>query len=105
MRLALEELCHLQPASSVHSDNITVAGIVNDTIKGQQSRSMEMRYFWITIQVDIDNLYIQWHPGRNYLKDYFTKHVDSKYHQTLRSWYLKEAYHLILYHVQLSQSL
>ena len=35
----------------MHCDNITGGGIANDTAKKQRSRSMEMRFFWITDQV------------------------------------------------------
>jgi hypothetical protein len=47
MRLALEELGHPQPPTPIHIDNSTTVGIVNNTVKRQQSRSMEMRYFWL----------------------------------------------------------
>ena len=46
IHLILEELGHPQPQTPVHIDNSTAVGIVNSTIKRQQSRSMEMRYFW-----------------------------------------------------------
>eukprot|EP00804_Cyclotella_cryptica_P014578 CCRYP_004837-RA/>CCRYP_004837-RA protein AED:0.52 eAED:0.52 QI:0/-1/0/1/-1/0/1/0/135 len=45
MRLTLEELGHPQPPTRIHVDNSTTVGIVNNTIKRQKSRSMEMRYF------------------------------------------------------------
>ena len=44
-RLTLEELGHPQPRTPVHCNNSTTVGIANNTIKRQQSRSMEMRYF------------------------------------------------------------
>jgi len=46
-QLTLEELGHLQPRTPVHCDNATTAGIANNTIKRQRSRSMEMRYCWV----------------------------------------------------------
>ena len=45
MRLALEELGHKQEAVTTHCDNTTAVGIANVTVKQQQSRSMEMKYF------------------------------------------------------------
>ena len=45
--LVLSELGHPQPPTPIHIDNTTTVGIVNNTIKRQQSRSMEMRYFWL----------------------------------------------------------
>jgi hypothetical protein len=47
IRLVLEELGHSQPPTPTHIDNTTSVGIVNNTIKQQRSRAMEMRYFWL----------------------------------------------------------
>jgi len=47
IRLVLAKLGHPQPPTPIHIDNTTTVGIVNNTIKQQQSRSMEMRYFWL----------------------------------------------------------
>ena len=51
MRLTLQEMGHPQPATPIHCDNMTATGISNYTIKKQRSRSMEMRFFWVTDQV------------------------------------------------------
>ena len=51
LRMTLEELGHPQPATPVHCDNSTATGIANDSVKKQRSRSMEMRFFWVTDQV------------------------------------------------------
>ena len=47
IRITLEELGHPQPPTPIHIDNTTTVGIVNNTIKRQKSRAMEMRYFWL----------------------------------------------------------
>eukprot|EP00804_Cyclotella_cryptica_P014612 CCRYP_012661-RA/>CCRYP_012661-RA protein AED:0.22 eAED:0.22 QI:0/0/0/1/0/0.33/3/0/717 len=47
IRLTLEELGHPQPPTPIHCDNSTTVGIVNNTVKRQKLRSMEMRYFWL----------------------------------------------------------
>ena len=87
IRLILEELGHPQPPTPVHCDNATAVGIANDTVKKHRSRSMEMRYFWITDQVDRKFFVVLWHPGQENLADYFTKHFDAKHHQEVRPWY------------------
>ena len=87
-RLVLEELRHPQPATPVHCENSTAVSIANDTVKKQQSRAMEMRFFWITDQVLIGNFNVTWHPGQENLADYFTKHFDARHHQDVRPWYL-----------------
>ena len=88
IRLILQELGHDQPPTPMHCDNKTAAGIANDTVKKQRARSMEMRFFYITDQVNRGLFDVQWHPGQENLADYFTKHFDSKHHQEVRPWYL-----------------
>jgi hypothetical protein len=90
LRLALSELGHHQPPTPVHCDNSTAAGIANDTVKKQRSRSMEMRFFWVTDQVLNKEFDVQWHPGKENLADYFTKHFDAAHHQHVRPWYVHE---------------
>eukprot|EP00804_Cyclotella_cryptica_P030315 CCRYP_011859-RA/>CCRYP_011859-RA protein AED:0.28 eAED:0.28 QI:0/0/0/1/1/1/2/0/557 len=53
--LILHELGHPQPPTPIHCDNSTAAGIANNTVKRQRSRSMEMCYFWIADQVASEN--------------------------------------------------
>ena len=79
----LEEMGHKQPPTPMHCDNVTATGIVNDTVKKQRSRSMEMRYFWITDQVDRKIYKVQWHPGQENLADYLTTHFESWHHITV----------------------
>jgi hypothetical protein len=47
LRLILTELGHPQPPTPIQIDNTTTVGIVNNTIKRQRSRAIEMRYFWL----------------------------------------------------------
>ena len=51
MRLGLQEMGQPQPATTIHCFNMTATEIENDMIKKQCSRSMEMRFFWVTDQV------------------------------------------------------
>jgi hypothetical protein len=50
--IALQALGHKHLPTSMHCDNVTATDIARDTIKKQPSRSMEMRLFWITDQVN-----------------------------------------------------
>ncbi len=52
--LTLEELGHPQPQTQVNCDNVMTVGIANNTVKCQQLRSMEMRYFWVCDKVAQD---------------------------------------------------
>ena len=64
MHLTLEELGHKQEALTPHCDNTTAVGISNGTVKQQQSRSMEMRYFWVCDQVKRGIANVEYHPGQ-----------------------------------------
>ena len=88
LRLILEEMGHPQPQTPVHCDNKTATGIANDTVKKHRSRSMEMRYFWVTDQVHRKILDIIWQPGAENLADYFSKHHIGAHHKKVRSWYI-----------------
>ena len=90
LRLVLEEMGHRQPPTPVHCDNSTAAGIANDSVKRQRSRSMEMRFFWIIDQVKRKYFAVNWEPGAENLADYFTKHFSSAHHTQVRMWYLHD---------------
>ena len=64
IRLTLAEMGHPQPPTPVHIDNSTCVGIVNNTIKRQRSRAMEMRYFWLLDQQMQKYFKFQYHPGQ-----------------------------------------
>jgi len=84
IRLILEELGHPQPPTPIHVDNTTAVGIVNNTIKRQRSRSMEMRYFWLLDQETQKYVDIFYHPGQENLGDYPSKHHFGPIHQHVR---------------------
>ena len=67
IRIILSELGHPQPPTPIHVDNTTAVGIVNNTIKRQRSRSMEMRYFWLLDQEVQKYMNVQHHPGQENL--------------------------------------
>ena len=64
LRISLQDLGHTQPPTPIHTDNTISTGIIHKTIKQQQSRAMNMRYFW-TISKQYDQTAdVSWHPGR-----------------------------------------
>ena len=88
LRLTLAEMGHPQPPTPVHVDNSTCIGIVNNTIKRQQSRAMEMRYFWLLDQQVQKFFSFQYHPGQENLGDYPSKAHTGAVHQHVRPWYI-----------------
>ena len=89
IRLPLLELGHPQPPTPVHVDNTTAVGIVNNTIKRQQSRAMEMRYFWLLDQKNNRYFKVWYKPGAENMGDYPTKAHTGAIHQHVRPYYLK----------------
>ena len=88
VRLILAELGHPQPPIPIHVDNTTAVGIVNNTIKRQRSRAMEMRYFWL-LDGEAHKLFkISQHPGAENLGDYPSKAHVGHIHQHVRPYYL-----------------
>jgi hypothetical protein len=88
IRIVLEELGHPQPPTPIHVDNTTTVGIVNNTIKRQRSRAMEMRYFWL-LDGEVQKLFrFYYQPGQENLGDYPSKHHSADIHQHVRPYYV-----------------
>ena len=90
LRLTLAEMGHPQPPTPVHVDNSTCIGIVNNTIKRQRSRTMEMRYFWLLDQQVQKFFSFQYHPGQENLGNYPSKAHTGAVHQHIRLWYVHD---------------
>ena len=88
LRIALEELGHMQPATKLITDNSTADGILNGTIKQNRSKGIDMRYYWLRDRVEQGQFSVQWEPGKFNLADYFTKHHPPTHHRALRPVYL-----------------
>jgi len=87
-RLVLAKLEHPQPPTPIHIDNTTTVGIVNNTIKRQQSRSMEMRYFWLLDGEMQQYFKFYYQPGLENLGDYPSKHHTADIHQHEKPYYV-----------------
>ncbi len=90
-RQTLLDMGHPQPKTPFHCDKATAVGIGYNTIKRQQSRSMEMQYFWVGDEVAQDMNTLSWHPGQENLADYQSKHHIGSHHQAVHPWYLHQA--------------
>ena len=88
MRITLTELGHPQPPTPIHIDNSTTVGIVTNTIKRQQSRAMEMRYFWLLDQEAQRMFNFFYQPGQENLGDYPSKHHSGDIHRHVRPYYV-----------------
>ena len=88
MALTLLEIDHPQPTIPIQCDNTTAVGIVNNTVKRQRSRAMEMRYFWLLDGKVQRRFAVYYHPGQENLGDYQTKHHIGTHHTRARPFYL-----------------
>jgi hypothetical protein len=85
LRVTLTELGHKQPPTPLRTDNSTVFGILNETIKQKRSKAMDMRYHCLTYRVRQKQFDVYWRPGRENLGDYHTKHHSAHYHKYMRN--------------------
>jgi hypothetical protein len=51
LRVTLTEVGHQQLTTPLRTDNSVAFGIMNKTIKKKRSKSMDMRYHWLTDRV------------------------------------------------------
>jgi hypothetical protein len=82
MQLILTELGHPQPPTPIHINNTTTVCIVNNTVKQQQSRAMEMQYFWLLDGKSQQRFKFYWQPGQENLGNHPSKHHPAEIHQT-----------------------
>ena len=88
IRLTLLELGHPQPPTPIHVDNTTAVRIVNNTIKRQRSRAMEMRYFWLLDQKNNRYFKVYYKPGAENIGDYPSKAHTGAIHTHVRPCYM-----------------
>jgi hypothetical protein len=62
LRVALEEMGHRQPATKLITDNSTADGILNGKIKQNQSKGIDMQYYWLRDRVKQGQFIVQWEP-------------------------------------------
>jgi hypothetical protein len=83
MRITLEELGHPQPATPIRTDNSTADGIMNKTVKQKQSKSMDMRFYWLQDRVEQGQFIIFWAPGHKAVRPIYL-YIEGKSPTTLQ---------------------
>ena len=86
--LILYEMGHPQPHTPVHVDTTTCVGIVNNKIKRQQSRAMEMQYFWLLDQKTQRYIQVYYQPRAENMGDYPSKAHTGHIHKHGRPYYV-----------------
>ena len=88
LRTTLQEMGFPQTCTTIITDNTLATGFVNDTIKKQRSRAMDMRFHWIQDQQEQNTVAVEWKPASENKGDYYTKHHSPAHHKQIRSTYL-----------------
>ncbi len=88
IRLVLEEIGYPQLPTPIHVDNTTTVGIVNNRFKRQQSRAMEMCYFWLLNSAVQKLFHFYYQPGQENLGNYPSKHHSADIHQHVGPYYV-----------------
>ncbi len=88
LHLTLNKLGHPQPPTPIHINNTTTVGIINNTIKQQNSCAMEMRYFWLLDGKTQQYFKFYYLPGQENLGDYPSKHHTADIHKHVRPYYV-----------------
>jgi hypothetical protein len=91
LRVTLTELGHIQPATTLLTDNSAAFGILNKTIKQKRSKAMDTRHHWLTDRVLHKKNDIHWRPGRESLGEFHTKHHSAQHHKDMRGLILHRA--------------
>jgi hypothetical protein len=86
----LTELGNTQPPTPLPTDNSTAFGILNETIKQKRSKSIDMRYHWLTDGVLQKQYDVYWRPGRENIDDCHTKHHSAQHHEDMRGLILHQ---------------
>ena len=91
IRLAAIEMGHPQGPTPIQFDNQCAHGILTGELKQKQSRSMDMRFYWLRdrAQLGQQQFHVHWKRGDTNLADYSSKAGHpTKHHQIQRALYV-----------------
>ena len=80
IRNLLHDMGHKQPKTPIQTDNSTACGVVNSNIQPRQTKSMDMRFYWLRCRDSQGQFRYYWAPGPDNLADYWTKHHPADHH-------------------------
>jgi hypothetical protein len=88
IQVVLEELGHPQPSTPIHIDNPTTVGIVNNMIKQQWSRAIEMQCFWL-LDGEVQKLFhFHYESSQENFGNYPSKHHSLDINQHVCPYYM-----------------
>jgi hypothetical protein len=80
MQNLLQEMGHPQPPTPTQTNNSTALGVVTSNIQPRQTKSMDMRFYWLQDRKAQKQFKFFWRPGKTNLGDNWTKHHCSAHH-------------------------
>ena len=86
--ISMEEMDHQQPTTLVVIDSATSGGFVNNNIRQQKPRAIDMIFYWIRNRVRQGHYLVYWSRVMDKLANYFTKRHTTKHHCAARGIYL-----------------
>ena len=63
LRATLTKMGHPQPPTPIQTYNSTANGIVNSSIFQVQSKTVDMRFYWVRYKVNQNQSLVYWFPG------------------------------------------
>jgi hypothetical protein len=72
----------------METENTTVTGDSNGTMKQKRTKAIEMRFYCIKDRVKQGQCSVYWGQGFQNLADYFTKHHSPEHHKRMRAIYI-----------------
>ena len=72
MRVTLYEMIDPQQSTPIQVNNSCADGILNNEIKQNWSKAMDMRFHWIRDRINQGHYIVYWRPGYTNKTDYYT---------------------------------
>ena len=73
LRTSLEEMGNPQGPTPMQKYNSTTSGIINETVKQQRSKAIDMHFCWVRYICKQKHFLIYWVPVKYNMGDYHTK--------------------------------
>jgi len=95
LRITTAEMGYIQPPTEVTLDNTTAVNFINQNLKQQRTKTIDMRYYyWLQDQQTEQHFKFTWKQSQYNKADYFTKHHPPSHHQEVRSHYVHSLQHM-----------
>ena len=88
IRTNLSEMGWPQGPTAIQVNNSTAVGIATKEFRQKNSKSMDMRFYWIKNRIKQGQFCVLWRLGPEKLGDYHSKHHPPEHHRAVRSKYL-----------------